>query len=665
MTDQDLLAQALAHHTAGHLDEAEAIYLRILDEKPDDPDALHYLGVFACQRRELARAEELINRSLGIDPDNAKAHNNLGNVLRYRGRLGDAEAAFRRANDLDPGDAGALYNLGTVMLDQGKADEAIRQFRQAVALEPGDRRFAEGLAAHAAQLDDVDPDDTRLRDDLVHVLSFDGIDTAPLRRVVTLAVMRQPALARLLDAAGNGTDPPSLSAEALAQVMDDRLLTGYMAKDYLTDGNLERLLTRVRRRCLGLAVDGGLADAGGDRRSAFLAALAHQCFLNEYVFVETAEETASVDALEGRIAGAVEAGGTPDPDAVFVLAAYRPLAGTAFHPALADRAGDDPLMAGVIRRQVAEPMEERDIASAMPRLTPIRDAVSKAVRRQYEENPYPRWQHLNPKEPLPLSVLAGRRFPHLKTTETDWPVAPRILVAGAGTGREPVMHAQEYEGASVLAVDLSLASLAFGARMARKLGITDIEFAQADIMELGSMERRFDVIYCSGVLHHLEDPLAGWKVLKGLLADPGLMSVGLYSQRARQSVAAARDFVAAGDYPATREGVCRCRADIMDLAADDPVKGVMNTADFYATSACRDLIFHVREHRFTIPGIAAALDELGLRFLGFETRPSVLGRYRQRFPDDETLLDLENWHRLETDDPSIFWNLYQFWVTKA
>jgi len=323
------------------------------------------------------------------------------------------------------------------------------------------------------------------------------------------------------------------------------------------------------------------------------------------------------------------------------------------------------LLAGVIRRQVTEPLDERRIAAALPALTPVEDRVSKDVQRQYEENPYPRWRQVNLREPLPLGVLMARRFPFLARAEIDWPQRPRVLVAGAGTGREPIMNAHEIEGSAVLALDLSRPSLAFGVRMARKLGLGNVEFACADILELGTLGREFDVICSSGVLHHLGDPIAGWRVLAGLLAEGGVMSIGLYSELARRHVVAARDFVARGGYAPTIDGIRRCRSDIMALAPEALARGVMNTADFYAVSPCRDLIFHVQEHRFTVPRIAEAVDDLGLRFLGFETKASVLARYRKAFPEDETLTDLGNWHRLETEDPAVFRNMYQFWVMKG
>ena len=72
-------------------------------------------------------------------------------------------------------------------------------------------------------------------------------------------------------------------------------------------------------------------------------------------------------------------------------------------------------------------------------------------------------------------------------------------------------------------------------RKAHELGLANIEHAQADILKLDSLDRRFDVIETAGVLHHLADPAAGWRLLLSLLRPNGLMFVGLYSALARRS----------------------------------------------------------------------------------------------------------------------------------
>jgi 2-polyprenyl-3-methyl-5-hydroxy-6-metoxy-1,4-benzoquinol methylase len=98
--------------------------------------------------------------------------------------------------------------------------------------------------------------------------------------------------------------------------------------------------------------------------------------------------------------------------------------------------------------------------------------------------------------------------------------------------------------ARILAVDLSLTSLAYATRRSRELGFDRVEYAQADILELGALDRRFDVVESIGVLHHLGDPIRGWRVLTDLLKPGGMMFIGLYSELARKAVVAARAFIA-------------------------------------------------------------------------------------------------------------------------
>jgi hypothetical protein len=80
-------------------------------------------------------------------------------------------------------------------------------------------------------------------------------------------------------------------------------------------------------------------------------------------------------------------------------------------------------------------------------------------------------------------------------------------------------------------------------------------------------------------------------------------------------------------------------------------------------SECRDLLFHVQEHQFTIPQIAAFLAETGFTFVGFETLEHAA--YRRRFPADPAAADLANWATFEDENPSAFAQMYQFWIQKA
>jgi hypothetical protein len=76
----------------------------------------------------------------------------------------------------------------------------------------------------------------------------------------------------------------------------------------------------------------------------------------------------------------------------------------------------------------------------------------------------------------------------------------------------------------------------------------------------------------------------------------------------------------------------------------------------------RDLLFHVQEINFTIPRIKKALENTGLRFLGFcSLKASVYQSYLEMFPDDPHMRDLDNWDQFEQKYPDTFIAMYQFW----
>jgi 2-polyprenyl-3-methyl-5-hydroxy-6-metoxy-1,4-benzoquinol methylase len=384
----------------------------------------------------------------------------------------------------------------------------------------------------------------------------------------------------------------------------------------IRDPTLERLITEARRRMLDEELPLPL-----------MLAIAHQCFNTEYVFDETEEERERVDRLRHSL-GSLHSYAS--------YAAYRPLE---------DVNLEGTPLASLARRQVLEPEEERRLAATIPAMTGVQSRVSAAVQSQYEANPYPRW------------VRMQQGFPAAPRAQD----VRRILVAGCGTGQHAISVAQRFPQASVLAVDLSLASLAYAKR---KTTLSNIEYRQADILGLGGIEERFDLIECSGVLHHLADPFEGWQILAGLRKPGGLMRIGLYSETGRGAVVRARELIEAEGFTPDAAGIRACRAAIRARAGDELFAKIVRNEDFYSMSGCRDLLFHVQEHRFSWPQIKLMLERLRLKVVELEFPDSgeSLARYRARFPQDPGALDLDNWHRLEQEFPDTFARMYQFWV---
>jgi tetratricopeptide (TPR) repeat protein len=133
---EGLLAQALGHHRAGRLIDAEPIYRQILALDPRHADSLHLLGMIAYQAGRHQIAVEMMGKAIAVNKTQAAYHSNLGTVFQAQGMLEEAAASYRSALALSPQLAEAHYNLGNVLHAQDKLEEAAECYQCALALRP-------------------------------------------------------------------------------------------------------------------------------------------------------------------------------------------------------------------------------------------------------------------------------------------------------------------------------------------------------------------------------------------------------------------------------------------------------------------------------------------------------------------------------------------------
>jgi SAM-dependent methyltransferase/Tfp pilus assembly protein PilF len=660
----------------------------------------HYnLGLALAALGRAGEAAAQFARALALKGDYADAHISLGDALRDQGLLEQALESYRRGIALKPASAEAQNNIGAVLLTLGRSDEAIAWCERALAVKPdlveahtnlaklhqgaGRAVQATGFAMRALDLRETIETKTlfvrcvrdtkasgdvgRLRGLIQRGLTEPWGRPDELTAVATSIVMLDDTLRTTVARAATQW-PRQLPAQellspALLPALRDPLLHRLLEVAPIVDIALEQFLTGIRRAMLEMSISTSFPDRDDAALLPFFCALARQCFVNEYVFFHSADEASNARRLRDLLTGTL-ASGAPIPSLwPAAVAAYFPLSSLPAADALEARDWPDGVSA-LLTQQIREPREELRLRTSIPRLTNIDDDVSLKVREMYEENPYPRWIKVAPTEsPKPLDVYLRARFAAPTLRKLNRKTSLDILIAGCGTGRQAVEMAQRFAGAKVLAIDLSLASLAYAKRKTQELGLDNIDYGQADILQVGQIGRSFDLIESSGVLHHLDDPWSGWRVLLSLLRPGGFMRVGLYSELGRPGVIAGRALVAERGYRADGEGIQRFRQELITGDFGPPLADLITkTHDFFTTSELRDLVFHVREHRMTIPQISGFLHENELEFLGFELDAQVARRYRARFPDDVAMTNLDHWNVFETENPDAFFFTYQFWI---
>lgn len=682
--------------SASRLDDAVMHYRKALELRPNYADAHRNLGGALLQQGKLADAAASYRRTLHLGANNVEVLLNLGNILGELGKPDEAIDCYRKALVVRADFPLAYNNLGVTLCGLGRLDEAIACYLRALRLDPNLVMTLNNLASafialsnpaaaldvakrslQIAESDDAKAifvsclghaqgvADQQLRPIIVralsecwgwpHALARVCIDLVKLDRDIAECVARavevwpRPLTAQTL-----------FGANGLAALAADSLLSALLDAAPICDVEIERFLTMARRALLDHFPEMSPSSDG----IGFYTALARQCFINEYVFSVTSEEVRKAADLRVLLAAALETGAPVPPQWLAVAAAYFPLFSLPHSNRLLEREWPEEIWT-ILTQQVRELAEEQGIGATIVQLTGIEDDVSLLVQRQYEENPYPRWIRvpLPPKKADGIEEYLRQMFPWADLDRSPESGKLEILVAGCGTGQQPLRTARQFPRARILAIDLSRSSLAYAIRKTREWGVSSIEYAQADLLKLGSLDRQFDVIEAGGVLHHLADPWIGWRALLSLLRPGGFMFVGLYSSLAREQLVELRRSISEQGYGTTAEEIRRWRQDFLN--ANNGV-GVADgrPSDLFTISSCRDLLFHVQEHHVTLTEIETFLGENDVTFLGFDVAPGILQSYRVRFPDDRAATNLTQWQAFERENPETFVGMYQFWIRK-
>lgn len=671
----------------GRIDEAVSVYKKAILLKPQFVEAFLNLGNALKYQGNLNLAIESYEKALTLKPDYTIAHNNLGNILKDQGKLDKATEAYKKSILINPNYAEPYSNLGNALMDKGELDEAICVYEKCIQLKPNypivynnigaaykkKGEFNKAIEAFVKSISlhpNYDDAFRNLAETLVGV-TFKEFNPTLQTTIISLlekktyvrpkniakAVLSllklEPTLKKYLQPnyLENIATPIEMIIEDLSELT---LLIKFMSICPVSDIDIENLLRDIRSKIL----TSNLSLERSPKLFKFQSALALQCYNNEYIFHKSKEEEKALENLE-KIVKLSLTNNKQNSNSILCLASYKPLNQYEW----CNQLNINNELEDLFIRQFQEPLQENILRSDFITLKEIKNDVSSRVREQYETNPYPRWTNLSlTLKPFEISKWINEIKIKLFNETIKTIEFPEILVAGCGTGQHSIETAARFKNCNVTAVDLSLSSLTYAKRKTMELGIKNIKYIQADILDLSHLNQQFDIIECIGVLHHMYDPIAGWKVLTDCLKPGGLMRIGLYSELARKHIVKTRKEIFKEDLKPNETDMKNLRLRIMK-SKEKHHKEILNSTDFYSLSELRDLLFHVQEHRYSIPKIQDSLSGLNLQFCGFDDE-YIKSNFKQIHHDIDDLYNLGKWHAYEEKNQSVFSGMYQFWCQK-
>ncbi|MBD22895.1 MAG: hypothetical protein CL572_04450 [Alphaproteobacteria bacterium] len=443
------------------------------------------------------------------------------------------------------------------------------------------------------------------------------------------------------------------------KIINDKLLHLILKKCLLVDLNLESYLKKIRKQFLKKF----LSEKDTNFFSKiyfFLIALAEQCFLNEYIYFESNEESKLLLNLEQKIKKRKNICEI----STLLLSLYKPLNKVNYlETKLNNYVSDSKNFNDFLKFVFKDPKKDKKIGETLKSISNFSNKISKLMKSQYEENPYPRWRfNLRPiqEQDLNVYIKSITKIDLIKNYFDN----PEILIAGSGTGHQ-ILGWSAFKNAQICAVDLSKDSLAYSIRKTKELNIKNVNHFHIDILDLKLLRKKFNLIICTGCLHHMENPEDGLDALIKVLKPEGVMQLALYSKYARSEIEWTRKYIEKKKISVTTNQMKLFR-NMMITSKNKKFLPIKKSPDFYSLSNFRDLIFNYTEHTFSLNQITKLLEKKKLKFLNFNSIDSnILNNFKTLYPsaNDENRIDL--WSNYELMYPKTFFGMYNFWVKKS
>ncbi len=599
---------------------ARNLFIKVLNLNPKYTDGYYNLANVCSKLHENEKAIENYNKVIELDKNYFKAHNNLGNIYRKRGLNKKAIECYLSTLEINPNYKTTYYNLAGVL--------------QFYIINKENKNINKYLLFLLKEKNIVRPNSIA-----TNILNNLYLNT-DLRK--NLSLIKDNITSKNFNL-------------ILENLQKNSLLMQFMKVCPIPDYYIEKKFVKIRKEILDHICNSNIHETNIN----FLISLSMQCILNEYIYDQSKDEIEKVNKLDERVKINLKKNKKISDLEILCLSCYKPLSNFSW----SNKIKFSNKLNAIYELHINQNKIENQISESIKSISKVKNRVSINVKKQYEENPYPRWENLGLSiKPRNIREVINDSDLNLDLEKFKISESPQILIAGCGTGQHAITTASKYKNAKILALDLSFKSLSYAKRKVEELGINNIDFVQGDLLDLQSIDRKFDIIESVGVLHHMDDPFKGWKILTSCLNNESLMLIGLYSEKARKHIIQIKNKINKLKLQSNYKNIIKFRKNLIENN-NDQWNDIKSSPDFYTVSGVRDLLFHVVEHRFTISEIKEYLDKLGLVFLGFEDK-LVKENFKKIHKNKVDLYNLDKWEKYEKFNPRIFAGMYQFWCKK-
>ena len=636
-------------------DELIKLSNALLKEYPNSIIIHNIQGVLYTELKNYNFAKDLFIKAINLNPKFTDGYYNLANIYNKLNEEDKAIENYKKVIELDYNYFKAHNNLGNIYRKKGLNFRAIECYLSTLEVNSNYKLAYYNLAG-ALQFYIINKENKDINKHLLYLLK-ERIIVRPnsIATNILNSLFLNTGLKNNLSLIKNINTKKNLNF-IIDSLVNNSLLLQFMKVCPIPDYYIEKKFILIRKEMLDQIYKLNFEKI----YIKFLLSLSIQCYLNEYIYEQSKEEIEKVKKINKRIKSSLNNNNKIHDLEILCLSCYEPLSNFSWSRKI--NYSDE--LKEIFELHLTQKENEKQLSETIKSISIVKNKVSKYVKNQYEENPYPRWMNLGLSfEPRNISQVINESDLKLDFKKIKFSENPEILIAGCGTGQHAITTASKYKNAKILALDLSFSSLSYAKRKANELKIENINFIQGDLLDLESLNRKFDLIESIGVLHHMDEPLKAWKILTNCLKNNNsLILIGLYSDKARRHITQIKNKITNLKIKTNTENIIKFRKDLLE-SNNSKWDDIKTSPDFYTVSGVRDLLFHVKEHRFTISKIKEYLKELELFFLGFEDK-LIIEKFKEVYNGKVDLYNLDKWEAFEKNNQRIFAGMYQFWCKK-